>query len=454
MDYRIEKDSMGEMKVPADRYWAAQTQRSYQNFKIGGEIMPREVTHAFGILKKSAAIANNRLGRLDDERLKYISLAADEVISGSLNDHFPLVVWQTGSGTQSNMNANEVIANRGNEIAGKKILHPNDHINMSQSSNDTFPTAMHIAAVCAIEDKLFPVMDEFVATLKRLEKENEGIVKSGRTHLQDAVPVAFSQEISGWRNMVEKCKGMLELALSGLKELALGGTAVGTGLNAPKGFATEVAKVVSELTGKEFRTAENKFHALTSKDELVFAHGALKALAADMMKIANDVRWLASGPRCGLGEIFIPENEPGSSIMPGKVNPTQCEAVTMVAVQVIANDVAVGMAASQGNFELNVFMPVCIYNFLQSVRLLADGIKSFNDNCVVGIRANREKMAHNLHNSLMLVTALNPYIGYDNAAKTAKKAYKDNISLKEACVELGFLTAEKFDEVFHPEEMV
>lgn len=454
MDYRIEKDSMGEMKVPADRYWAAQTQRSYQNFKIGGEIMPREITHAFGILKKSAAIANNRLGRLDDERLKYISMAADEVISGSLNDHFPLVVWQTGSGTQSNMNANEVIANRGNEIAGKKFLHPNDHINMSQSSNDTFPTAMHIAAVCAIEDKLFPVMDEFVATLKRLEKENEGIVKSGRTHLQDAVPVAFSQEISGWRNMVEKCKGMLELALPGLKELALGGTAVGTGLNAPKGFATEVAKVVSELTGKEFKTAENKFHALTSKDELVFAHGALKALAADMMKIANDVRWLASGPRCGLGEIFIPENEPGSSIMPGKVNPTQCEAVTMVAVQVIANDVAVGMAASQGNFELNVFMPVCIYNFLQSVRLLADGIKSFNDNCVVGIRANREKMAHNLHNSLMLVTALNPYIGYDNAAKTAKKAYKDNISLKEACVELGFLTAEKFDEVFHPEEMV
>lgn len=454
MDYRIEKDSMGEMKVPADRYWAAQTQRSYQNFKIGGEIMPREITHAFGILKKSAAIANNRLGRLDDERLKYISMAADEVISGSLNDHFPLVVWQTGSGTQSNMNANEVIANRGNEIAGKKLLHPNDHINMSQSSNDTFPTAMHIAAVCAIEDKLFPVMDEFVATLKRLEKENEGIVKSGRTHLQDAVPVAFSQEISGWRNMVEKCKGMLELALPGLKELALGGTAVGTGLNAPKGFATEVAKVVSELTGKEFGTAENKFHALTSKDELVFAHGALKALAADMMKIANDVRWLASGPRCGLGEIFIPENEPGSSIMPGKVNPTQCEAVTMVAVQVIANDVAVGMAASQGNFELNVFMPVCIYNFLQSVRLLADGIKSFNDNCVAGIRANREKMAHNLHNSLMLVTALNPYIGYDNAAKTAKKAYKDNISLKEACVELGFLTAEKFDEVFHPEEMV
>lgn len=454
MEYRIERDSMGEMQVPKDKYWAAQTQRSYQNFKIGGELMPREITHAFGILKKAAAMANNKLGKLDDEKLEYISKACDEVISGELYDHFPLVVWQTGSGTQSNMNANEVIANRGNEIAGKKLLHPNDHINMSQSSNDTFPTAMHISAVLAIEDKLFPAMDKLIATLKRLEEENDDIVKSGRTHLQDATPVKFSQEISGWRNMIEKTKGMLELSLGGLKELALGGTAVGTGLNAHKDFGPEVAKAVSELTGKEFKTAGNKFHALTSKDELVFAHGALKALAANLMKIANDVRWLASGPRCGLGEIFIPENEPGSSIMPGKVNPTQCESMTMVCVQVIANDVAVGMAASQGNFELNVFMPVCIYNFLQSVRLLADGIVSFNDNCVVGIKANREKMAHNLHNSLMLVTALNPYIGYDNAAKTAKKAYKENISLKEACVELGFLTAEKFDEVFHPEEMV
>lgn len=454
MEYRIERDSMGEMQVPADRYWAAQTQRSFQNFKIGGEIMPREITHAFGILKKAAARANFELGKLDEERKTVIEQACDEVISGTLNDHFPLVVWQTGSGTQSNMNANEVIANRGNEIAGKKLLHPNDHINMSQSSNDTFPTAMHIAAVSIIEDKLFPVMDEFIETLKRLEAENDDVVKSGRTHLQDATPVKFSQEISGWRNMIEKTKDMLQKALPGLKELALGGTAVGTGLNTPKGFAEEVAKQVSILTGKEFVTAANKFHALTSKDDLVFAHGALKALAANLMKIANDVRWLASGPRCGLGEITIPENEPGSSIMPGKVNPTQCESMTMVAVQVMGNDVAVGMAASQGNFELNVFMPVLIYNFLQSARLLADGMKSFHDNCVVGIKANREKMKHNLHNSLMLVTALNPYIGYDNAAKTAKKAFKENISLKEACVQLGFLTEEKFDEVFHPEEMV
>lgn len=454
MEYRIEKDSMGEMQVPADRYWAAQTQRSFQNFKIGGEKMPKEIIHAFGILKKGAAIANNHLGKLDDQKLDVICKAADEVIAGTLNDHFPLVVWQTGSGTQSNMNTNEVIANRGNEIAGEKLLHPNDHINMSQSSNDTFPTALHIAAATSIEDQLFPAIDKLIETFKRLEAENDDVVKSGRTHLQDAVPVKFSQEISGWRNMLEKSKKMLEAALPGLKELALGGTAVGTGLNAPKGFDVEAAKVISELTGKEFVTAENKFHALTSKDDITFAHGALKALAANLMKIANDVRWLASGPRCGLGEIFIPENEPGSSIMPGKVNPTQCESLTMVAVQVMGNDAAVGFAASQGNFELNVFMPVIAYNFLQSVRLLADGIISFNDNCAVGITANREKMKHNLHNSLMLVTALNPYIGYDNAAKTSKKAYKENISLKQACVELGFLTEEKFDEVFHPEEMV
>ena len=455
MEYRIEHDSMGEVKVPADKYWAAQTQRSSQNFPIGVglETMPREITHAFGILKKAAAMANHSLKpeKMTDEKLAAISQACDEVMSGSLNAHFPLVVWQTGSGTQSNMNANEVIANRGNEIAGKKLLHPNDDVNMSQSSNDTFPTAMHISAVIAIEDKVFPAIDKLVATFQRLETENEGIVKSGRTHLQDATPIAFSQEISGWRSTLERDKEMLQAALPFLKTLALGGTAVGTGLNAPEGFDVEVAKAVSELTGKEFRTAENKFHALTSKDELVFAHGALKALAADMMKIANDVRWLASGPRDGLGEIFIPENEPGSSIMPGKVNPTQCEAVTMVAVQVMGNDVAVGMAASQGNFELNVFMPVCMYNFLQSARLLAEAIVSFNDHCACGIRANKEKMHHN---SLMLVTALNPYIGYENAAKTAKKAYKENISLKEACVSLGFLTAERFDEVFHPEQMV
>ena len=457
MEYRIEHDSMGEVKVPADKYWAAQTERSHENFLIGVglETMPREITHAFGVLKKAAAIANHELRpeKMTDEKLAAISQACDEVMSGALNDHFPLVVWQTGSGTQSNMNANEVIANRGNELAGKKLLHPNDDINMSQSSNDTFPTAMHIAAVEALEKKLLPAVQVLIDTLKRLEAENQGIVKSGRTHLQDAVPISFPQEISGWRSSLERDQELIQLSLEPLRELALGGTAVGTGLNAPKGFDTLVAEKVTEIIGLRFVTAKNKFHALTSKDELVFAHGAMKALACDMMKIANDVRWLASGPRDGLGEIFIPENEPGSSIMPGKVNPTQCEAVTMVAVQVMGNDVAVGMAASQGNFELNVFMPVCIYNFLQSARLLAESITSFNKNCAVGIKANREKMHHNLHNSLMLVTALNPYIGYENAAKTAKKAYKENISLKEACVALGFLTEEKFDEVFHPEQM-
>lgn len=454
MEYRVEHDSMGEVNVPADRYWGAQTQRSFENFKIGIEKIPMEVIRAFAILKKSAAIANNRLGKLDDRRMELIAKACDEILEGKLDGHFPLAVWQTGSGTQSNMNVNEVIANRGNELAGEKLLHPNDHSNMSQSSNDTFPTAMHIAAATAIEEQLFPSIDLLVGTFGRLMEENKGIVKTGRTHLQDATPITFAQEISGWKNMLEKSKEMLALSLDGLRELALGGTAVGTGLNAPKGFDTEVAKAVSELTGKTFKTAENKFHSLTSKDELVFAHGALKGLAANMMKIANDVRWLASGPRCGLGEIFIPENEPGSSIMPGKVNPTQCESVTMVAVQVMANDVAVGMAASQGNFELNVFMPVCIYNFLQSVRLLADSLVSFNNNCAAGIKANKEKMDENLNRSLMLVTCLNPYIGYENAAKTAKKAYKEGISLKEACIDLGFLTEEKFDEVFKPEQMV
>ena len=458
MEYRVEHDSMGEVRVPADKYWGAQTERSHNNFPIGVgiETMPAEIVHAFGILKKAAARANRALRpeKMTEGKLAAIEQAADEVISGQLLDNFPLVVWQTGSGTQSNMNSNEVIANRGNEIAGRKLLHPNDDINMSQSSNDTFPTAMHIAAVCAIEDKVIPAIDTLTSTFRRLEEENAGIVKSGRTHLQDATPISFPQEISGWRSSLERDKELLLLAVKPLKELALGGTAVGTGLNTPKGFDTAVAAEIAKLTGKDFKTAENKFHALTSKDEIVFAHGALKALAADMMKIANDVRWLASGPRDGLGEIFIPENEPGSSIMPGKVNPTQCEAVTMVAVQVMGNDVAVSMAASQGNFELNVFMPVCIYNFLQSARLLAESIVSFNDRCACGIRANREKMEHNLHNSLMLVTALNPYIGYENAAKTAKKAYKENISLKEACVSLGFLTAERFDEVFHPENMI
>ena len=458
MEYRTEHDSMGQVQVPADRYWGAQTQRSCMNFPIGVgiETMPQEIIHAFGILKKAAAMANHALRpeRMTAEKRDAICRACDEIMDGKLNDHFPLVVWQTGSGTQTNMNANEVVANRGNALAGKPLLHPNDDVNMSQSSNDTFPTAMHIAAVLSLEDRVIPAIDRLCATMRRLEEDNRGVIKSGRTHLQDATPIAFSQEISGWRTSLERDKQLLLLALPPLKELALGGTAVGTGLNAPAGFDTQVADAVSEITGKIFLPAANKFHALTSKDELVFAHGALKALACDMMKIANDVRWLASGPRNGLGEIRIPENEPGSSIMPGKVNPTQCEAVTMVAVQVMGNDTAVSMAASQGNFQLNVFMPVMAYNFLQSARLLAESIVSFNDRCAVGIRANREKMHHNLHNSLMLVTALNPYIGYENAAKTAKKAYQENISLKEACVELGFLTAEAFDQVFHPEEMV
>ena len=454
MEYRIEHDSMGEMRVPADSYWGAQTQRSYENFRIGTEKMPAEIIRAFAVLKKAAAIANNRLGKLDGDRCRLIGETCDEILEGKLDNEFPLVVWQTGSGTQSNMNVNEVIANRGNEIAGEKLLHPNDTVNMSQSSNDTFPAAMHIAAVTSLEKGLLPALKAMTEELIRLEEENRGIVKSGRTHLQDAVPISFSQEISGWRAMLEKCAAMIRDSEKGLKELALGGTAVGTGLNAPAGFAEEVAKAVSELTSYDFVTEENKFHALSAKDAIVFSHGALKALAADLMKIANDVRWLSSGPRCGLGEIYIPENEPGSSIMPGKVNPTQCEAVTMVAVQVMGNDAAIGIAASQGNFQLNVFMPVIIYNYLQSVRLLTDAVESFRKNCVSGIRPNREKMAHNLHNSLMLVTALNPYIGYENAARTAKTAYKENISLKEACVRLGFLTAERFDEVFHPEEMV
>ena len=409
MEYRTEHDSMGEVRVPADRYWAAQTQRSRENFRIGVgiETMPSQITHAFGILKKAAALANHELRpeKMTQEKLDAVCAACDEVADGKLNDHFPLVVWQTGSGTQSNMNANEVIANRANEIAGKKLCHPNDDINMSQSSNDTFPTAMHISAVLILEDCLIPAAQELADELERLEEENRDVVKSGRTHLQDAVPIRFSQEISGWRSSVEKDITLLSMAVEPLRELALGGTAVGTGLNAPEGFALLVAEKTSELTGKTFRTAPNKFHALTSKDEIVFAHGAVKALAADMMKIANDVRWLSSGPRCGLGEIRIPENEPGSSIMPGKVNPTQCEQVTMVAVQVMGNDTAISMAASQGNFELNVFMPVIAYNFLQSARLLSESILSFTKNCVKGIEADRAKMRHNLYNSLMLVTA-------------------------------------------------
>lgn len=445
---------MGEIQVPAEKYWGAQTQRSLQNFEIGTEKMPLAVIRAFAILKKAAAMTNAGLGKLDERRRDLICGVCDEILRGELDGHFPLSVWQTGSGTQSNMNVNEVIANRGNELAGEPLLHPNDHVNMSQSSNDTFPTAMHIAAVCEIEASLLPAIDRMAATFRALEAENQDAVKSGRTHLQDATPVSFAQEISGWRGMLERDKAMLLDALAHLRRIALGGTAVGTGLNAHPEFAARVARAVAALTHSPFETAENKFQALTSKDELVFAHGALKALAADLMKIANDIRWLASGPRCGLGEIFIPENEPGSSIMPGKVNPTQCESATMVAVQVMANDTAVAMAASQGNFELNVFMPVCIYNFLQSVRLLSDSLTSLEKNCVRGIRANREKMRENLHNSLMLVTAISPRIGYENAAKTAKYAHQNGVSLREACTALGFLTAEEFDAVFHPEQMI
>ena len=457
MEYRTEHDSMGEVKVPADRYWGAQTERSRNNFPIGAgrETMPGEIIRAFAVLKKAAAAANRELkaDRMTEEKCGLIRRAADEVLAGKLDGHFPLVVWQTGSGTQSNMNMNEVIANRGNEMAGKAVLHPNDDVNMSQSSNDTFPTAMHIAAVRALERTL-----EALSALKeemiRLEAENSDVLKCGRTHLQDATPIRFSQEISGWRASLEKDEEMIRAAEKPLLALALGGTAVGTGLNAPAGFDILAAEKIAEETGLPFVTAENKFHALTSKDELVFAHGALKALAADLMKIANDIRWLASGPRLGLGEITIPENEPGSSIMPGKVNPTQCEQVTMVAVQVMGNDTAVGMAASQGNFELNVFMPVCAYNFLQSARLLAESMDSFRLRCVSGIRANRAKMAENVERSLMLVTALSPRIGYENAAKTARRAFLEGESLREACTGLGYLTEAEFDECFHPERMV
>ena len=458
MEYRTEHDSMGEVRVPADRFWGAQTERSRNNFRIGEgrEPMPQEIIRAFAILKKAAALANRSLcpEKMTEEKCEMICRVCDEILAGELSAHFPLVVWQTGSGTQSNMNVNEVIANRGNILAGKKLLHPNDDVNMSQSSTDTFPTAMHISAVLALRDEVIVALDGLIATLLRLENENRDVIKSGRTHLQDATPIRFSQEISGWRSSLEKDKRMLTLAMQEMYELALGGTAVGTGLNAPCGFDIEVAEQAHILTGVDFCTAENKFHALTSRDELVFAHGALKALAADLMKIANDVRWLASGPRCGLGEICIPENEPGSSIMPGKVNPTQCEAVTMVAVQVMGNDVAVGLAASQGNFELNVFMPVCAYNFLQSARLLADVMRSFDRHCASGIVADREKMERNLNQSLMLVTCLNPHIGYENAAKVAKLAYAENMTLRDACVRLGLLTAAEFDEIVCPNKMV
>lgn len=458
MDFRLEKDTMGEIKVPNNTYWGAQTQRSLENFQIGEEKMPYEITRAFSYLKKAVALVNCDLGLLSAEKANAIATAADEMLEGKLDEHYPLVVWQTGSGTQSNMNNNEVLASRATEILGgdyrtQKLVHPNDDVNKSQSSNDTYPTALHVAAVIAVETRLLPAIAKLRATLHAKSVEFSNIVKIGRTHLQDATPLTLGQEFSGWVEMLDKCAKMTKTSLESVRELALGGTAVGTGLNAHPELGGRVAKKLCELTGHNFVTAPNKFHALTSHDALVFAHGALKALSADMMKIANDVRWLASGPRCGIGELTIPENEPGSSIMPGKVNPTQSEAVTMVTCQVMGNDATIGFAASQGNFELNVFKPVIAYNFLQSVRLLADSINSFNDNCAVGIEPVREQIDHYLNNSLMLVTALNPYIGYENAAKIAKTAHKNNSTLRATTIELGLLSGDEFDKYVIPEDM-
>ena len=454
-EYRIMHDTMGEVRVSAKHLWGAQTQRSLNNFPIGTEKMPSEIIRAFALLKKAAAETNHILlpGKITEAKCARICEVCDEILEGKLPDEFPLSVWQTGSGTQTNMNVNEVIAYAGSLKEGRPLLHPNDDVNCSQSSNDTFPTAMSIAAAEALSNSLLPAVALLKDTLLRLEKENEDAVKSGRTHLMDAVPIRFSQEISGWRTMMEVSEAHIREGIDTLMPLAIGGTAVGTGLNAPEGFGRMTAERLSAYTGLPFRDAENKFHALTSLDRFVFAHGAVKGLAADLMKIANDIRWLASGPRLGLSEIRIPENEPGSSIMPGKVNPTQCEAMTMIAVRVMGNDTTIGMAASQGNFELNVFLPVTAYSFLQSVRLLSDGIRSFTERCVSGIRANRDKMCENLNRSLMLVTALSPRIGYENAAKTAKCALEENLSLKEACVKLGFLSGEEFDRLVRPEEM-
>ncbi|MEK4218076.1 MULTISPECIES: class II fumarate hydratase [unclassified Bacillus (in: firmicutes)] len=458
MNYRIEKDTFGEIKVPADKFWGAQTQRSKENFKIGSEKMPIRIVKAFAILKRSTAIANNRLGNLDNEKTEVITAVCDEILEGKYDDNFPLVVWQTGSGTQSNMNVNEVIANLATALLKEKgsiqTIHPNDDVNRSQSSNDTFPTAMHVAGVLAIYEQLVPALDQLRNTLDEKAKKFNDIVKIGRTHLQDATPLTLGQEISGWVYMVDRSKEMILEATEKMRELAIGGTAVGTGINAHPQFGEVVSEEISNFTGQQFKSSPNKFHALTSHDEITYVHGAMKALAADLMKIANDVRWLASGPRCGIGEISIPENEPGSSIMPGKVNPTQCEALTMIAAQIMGNDATIGFASSQGNFELNVFKPVIIYNFLQSVQLLSDGIKSFHDHCAVGIEPNTKTIKENLSGSLMLVTALNPYIGYEKAAKIAKFAHKEGLTLKEAAVKLKLLTEEQFDEMVKPENMV
>jgi fumarate hydratase class II len=455
---RIESDSMGKMDVPADRYYGAQTARSLIHFAIGKDAMPPELIRAFGILKKAAALVNQDLGKLPAEKAKLITQAADEVISGKLNEHFPLRIWQTGSGTQTNMNVNEVIGNRAIEIAGgvmgsKKPIHPNDDINMSQSSNDTFPTAMHIAAATETARRLIPAVKKLRDALDGKAKEFAGIVKIGRTHLQDATPLTVGQEFSGWVNLLDRDLTRIVDALDGLYDLAIGGTAVGTGLNAHPEFAERAARKISELSGLPFRSHPNKFASLSAHDEIVFASGALKTLAASLMKIANDIRWLASGPRCGLGELTLPENEPGSSIMPGKVNPTQCEAITMVAVQVMGNDAAIGFAGSQGNFELNVFKPVMIFNYLHSVELLADSCNSFVDHCVTGIEVNRDIIDHYVKDSLMLVTALAPKIGYDNAAKVAHTAHHEHTSLRAAALKLAFLTGEEFDALVKPEDM-
>ncbi|MED1777268.1 class II fumarate hydratase [Bacillus subtilis] len=458
MEYRIERDTMGEVKVPADKFWGAQTQRSKENFKIGSEKMPMRVVKAFAILKRSTALANKRLGNLDAEKAEAIAAVCDDVLKGKYDDNFPLVVWQTGSGTQSNMNMNEVVANRATALLKEKnsdqTIHPNDDVNRSQSSNDTFPTAMHVAAVLAVYEQLVPALDQLRNTLDEKAKAYYDIVKIGRTHLQDATPLTLGQEISGWVHMLDRSKEMILEATDKMRALAIGGTAVGTGINAHPEFGELVSEEITKLTGQTFSSSPNKFHALTSHDEITYAHGALKALAADLMKIANDVRWLASGPRCGIGEIVIPENEPGSSIMPGKVNPTQSEALTMIAAQIMGNDATIGFAASQGNFELNVFKPVIIYNFLQSVQLLSDGMNSFHDKCAVGIEPNKETIQENLSNSLMLVTALNPHIGYENAAKIAKLAHKEGLTLKEAALKLELLTEEQFNEMVKPEDMV
>lgn len=456
MEFRVEKDTLGEVKVPADKYWGAQTERSRQNFKIGNEKMPMAVIYAFAQLKKAAAIVNHKFGKLSEAKKNAIVQACEEIIEKKWDEHFPLVVWQTGSGTQSNMNVNEVVSRRGNEILGDQgeKIHPNDDVNMSQSSNDTFPTAMHIAAYTEIVEKIFPALDKLIQTLKNKEEQYKDLIKIGRTHLQDATPLTLGQEISGWRNMLEKNKAMLEETSQYLLDLAIGGTAVGTGINAPKTFGEEVAEQLKKQTGFPFRSSTNKFQSLTSHNEIVAVHGVLKALAADLMKIANDVRWLASGPRSGLGEITIPANEPGSSIMPGKVNPTQSEALTMIATQVFGNDATIGFAASQGNFELNVFKPVIIYNLLQSIQLLADGMNSFHDKCIIGLEANEEKIKEYVDRSLMLVTALNPHIGYEKAAEIAKLAHKEGLSLKEAALKTGYVTEEQYEEWVDPRKMI